>query len=113
MSAAAGSVTAQEWVPDVERLTGWLAAVIPGFRGPIHIERMSGGQSNPTFRLSSPEIDLVLRSKPTGATLPSAHAVDREFRVLEALQATDVPVPRVRGLSVSYTHLTLPTNREV
>jgi len=98
MGAAAGSGGAQELAPDVERLTGWLAGVIPGFRGPIRLERMAGGQSNPTFKLSSPDIDLVLRSKPTGPTLPSAHAVDREFRVLDALRATDVPVPRVRGL---------------
>lgn len=98
MSAAAGTTTARHSVPDEDRLTRWLAEVIPGFRGPIRLDRISGGQSNPTFRLRSPDLDLVLRSKPAGPTLPSAHAVDREFRVLEALQATDVPTPRVRGL---------------
>jgi aminoglycoside phosphotransferase (APT) family kinase protein len=98
MSATDGASTARDWVPDETRLTRWLAAAIPGFRGPIQLERTSGGQSNPTFRLRAPGIDLILRSKPVGPTLPSAHAVDREFRVLEALQDTDVPVPRVRAL---------------
>lgn len=90
--------TAREWTPDAARLTEWLAGIIPGFRGPIRLERISGGQSNPTFRLFSPGNDLVLRSKPAGPTLPSAHAVDREYRVLSALAGTAVPVPRVRGL---------------
>lgn len=98
--ASAGTSTgpAREWAPDEGRLTEWLAGVIPGFRGPIRLERISGGQSNPTFKLFAPGNDLVLRSKPAGPTLPSAHAVDREYRVLSALAGTGVPVPRVRGL---------------
>lgn len=98
MAAADAASTIRTWVPDVSHLTSWLAAAIPGFTGPISLERTSGGQSNPTFRLRAPGYDFVVRSKPPGPTLPSAHAVDREFRVLDALQASDVPVPRVRAM---------------
>ncbi|MCR5858118.1 phosphotransferase family protein [Mesorhizobium sp. J428] len=98
MDAVAPPSTAQDWTPDEARLSCWLARTIPGFRGPIDLRRISGGQSNPTFRLSATGIELVLRSKPAGHTLPSAHAVDREFRVLEALRSTGVPVPYVRAL---------------
>jgi len=62
----------------------------------MNLERIAGGQSNPTFFVSYPGLRLVLRKKPAGEVLPSAHAVDREFRVLQALAATDVPVPSVR-----------------
>ncbi|MGE3306163.1 MAG: phosphotransferase family protein [Rhizobiaceae bacterium] len=88
---------ARDWRPDEERLSRWLGGKVEGFAGPIRLERIAGGQSNPTFRLFSPTHDLVLRSKPSGPTLPSAHAVDREYRVLAALGQTDVPVPRVRA----------------
>ncbi|MEO3997322.1 phosphotransferase family protein [Mesorhizobium sp. CAU 1732] len=84
----------RSWVPDADRLTTWLGDAVAGFNGPIRLERISGGQSNPTFRLFAPSGDLVLRSKPVGPTLPSAHAVDREFRVLQALGGTGVPIPR-------------------
>lgn len=75
-----------------------MRAHIPGYQGPMTIEPFAGGQSNPTFRLRTPRGDHVLRRKPMGPLLPSAHAVEREFRVLQALGRTDVPVPRVHAL---------------
>ena len=73
---------------------------IDGYRGPSRVEKVAGGQSNPTFRLIGPSGVYVLRRKPLGETLPSAHAVDREFRVISALRGTRVPVPRVHALSL-------------
>jgi aminoglycoside phosphotransferase (APT) family kinase protein len=61
--------------------------------GPLSAEKFAGGQSNPTFKLSAGDRKFVLRRKPPGQLLASAHAVDREFRVIAALQDTDVPVP--------------------
>ena len=83
---------------DLARLETWLTANVPGWRGPIELEKFEGGQSNPTFRLRATSGDYVLRRKPPGALLASAHAVDREFRVLAALGKTNVPVPRVHAL---------------
>jgi aminoglycoside phosphotransferase (APT) family kinase protein len=81
------------------RLAGWLRAHVAGFRGPLHAaERFAGGQSNPTYRLDAASGQYVLRKKPPGPLLPSAHAVDREFRVIRALAGTPVPVPRVDAL---------------
>jgi len=94
---AAAQSTAQMWLPDVGRLSRWLENAVPGTRGPIALERISGGQSNPTFRVSTRGRDFVLRSKPMGHTLPSAHAVDREYRVQQSLGPTQVPVPTVRA----------------
>ena len=79
-------------------LIDWLSTHVSGFRGPATIARISGGQSNPTFRITSPSGDLVLRRRPIGMLLPSAHAVDREYRVMQALAGSGVPVPRVHGL---------------
>lgn len=79
-------------------LLSWLSANVAGFEGPMEAERISGGQSNPTFRLVSKSSRLILRAKPVGQTLPSAHAVDREYRVLSALAGTGVPVPHVHAL---------------
>src|SRR5690606_30523128 len=63
------------------------------------VRQFSSGQSNPTYLITTPNRDYVLRRKPTGTLLPSAHAVDREYRVLQALGCkTDVPVPRTLGL---------------
>lgn len=82
----------------LDRLAAWLTGRLEGFRGPLAAERFSGGQSNPTYRLTAGSGDYVLRRKPPGPLLPSAHAVDREFRVMRALAATPVPVPRVYAL---------------
>jgi aminoglycoside phosphotransferase (APT) family kinase protein len=76
-------------------LATWLGKSIEGFRGPLDIRQFSGGQSNPTYLLATPGRKYVLRKKPHGALLPSAHAIDREYRVMRALQDTDVPVPRM------------------
>jgi len=64
-------------------------------KGPIHLSQLTGGQSNPTFKISSGNEHFVLRKKPAGVLLPSAHAVDREHRVMKALANTDVPVPQM------------------
>jgi aminoglycoside phosphotransferase (APT) family kinase protein len=80
---------------DAEALSGFLTARLPGARGPMRIERIGGGQSNPTYFVSFEDRRLVLRKKPAGDVLPSAHAVDREYRVMKALAATDLPVPPV------------------
>ena len=78
---------------DVARLESWLAAQLPGFRGPLRVQQFSGGQSNPTYLVEAPDRRYVLRRKPPGVLLPSAHAIDREFRVMRALgQGSDVPV---------------------
>jgi aminoglycoside phosphotransferase (APT) family kinase protein len=79
---------------DPERLRAYLMARIPGLQGEMRLERIGGGQSNPTFFVSFDNREMVLRKRPAGGNLlPSAHAVDREYRILNALAATDVPVP--------------------
>ena len=85
---------------DVGALEAWMRDHVEGFRGPVTAEQFKGGQSNPTFKLTTPGHSYVMRSKPGPAAklLPSAHAVEREFRVLAALADTDVPVARVYGL---------------
>src|ERR1700716_454136 len=83
----------------LDRLQAWLREHVEGFRGPLATaERFAGGQSNPTYRLTATSGEYVLRRKPPGLLLPSAHAVDREFRVMRALADTAVPVPRVHAL---------------
>ncbi|WP_191059335.1 phosphotransferase family protein [Geminicoccus harenae] len=79
---------------DPLRLRRFLSDALEGVQGPMSVERIGGGQSNPTYFVSLPGQRLVLRKRPAGPTLPSAHAVDREYRVLNALATTDVPVPR-------------------
>jgi aminoglycoside phosphotransferase (APT) family kinase protein len=79
---------------DVAGLERYLTAVIAGFRGPIRVQQFVHGQSNPTYLLETSGQRYVLRRKPPGVLLPSAHAVDREFRVMRALLPTEVPVPR-------------------
>ncbi len=83
---------------DTDRLVAWMKEHVEGFRGPLEIEQFRGGQSNPTFRLSAGGTRYVLRRKPPGKLLPSAHAVDREYRVITALRQTDVPVARSYAL---------------
>ena len=80
------------------RLEGWMSDHIDGFRGPLAAEQFEGGQSNPTYKLLSGSGAYVLRRKPLGQLLPSAHAVDREYRVMHALSGTAVPVPEVHAL---------------
>lgn len=77
---------------DAARLEAYLAARAPGFAGPLTVRQFKGGQSNPTYLLETPERNYVLRRKPPGKLLPSAHAVDREFRVITALHAQGFPV---------------------
>ena len=90
MDDAPGAIT--EFTPS--RLQAWLQERLPGLHGPMRIERVGGGQSNPTFFVSFDNRDMVLRKKPAGGNLlPSAHAVDREYRVLDALAGSGVPVP--------------------
>ena len=79
-------------------LAGWLKTHVRGFEGPHAAVKISGGQSNPTYRIDAASGSYILRARPMGQTLPSAHAVDREFRVLSALAPTDVPVPPVHAL---------------
>ena len=79
---------------DIASLSNYLAANLDGFEGNLVADKFPGGQSNPTFKLTSGERSYVLRRKPPGELLASAHAVDREFRVISALQNTDVPVPK-------------------
>ena len=83
---------------DIEKLATYLEGKVPGFKGPLRSEKTPTGQSNPTFLLSSPTGRYVLRKKPPGQLLKSAHAVDREYRVMKALADTDVPVPRMLHL---------------
>ena len=85
-------------VLDEVRLTDWLAAHVAGFVGPITITKFKGGQSNPTYRIEAASGNYVLRRKPFGELLPSAHAVDREYRVQAALHAQGFPVARQYGL---------------
>ena len=83
---------------DIDAVGTWMAAHVPGFRGPISVEKFATGQSNPTFKLTAASGAYVLRRKPPGQLLKSAHAVDREFRVQSALAGTDVPVARMHAL---------------
>jgi aminoglycoside phosphotransferase (APT) family kinase protein len=83
---------------DCERLEHYLRGKLPGFEGPLSLEKFSGGQSNPTFLLRAASDNYVLRRQPPGELLKSAHAVDREYRVLSALADTGVPVARVYHL---------------
>jgi aminoglycoside phosphotransferase (APT) family kinase protein len=83
---------------DEGALTEWLAANVAGFRGPLTVRQFNGGQSNPTYKLETPGQTYVLRRKPPGLLLKSAHAVDREYKVMTALHAAGFPAPRTFGL---------------
>ncbi len=83
---------------DTASLERYLLLHVDGFSGPIEVAQFSGGQSNPTFLLKAGSGSYVLRRKPPGKLLPSAHAVDREFRVISALYSTKVPVARTFAL---------------
>jgi aminoglycoside phosphotransferase (APT) family kinase protein len=83
---------------DEARLAEYLSANLPGFGGPVTVRQFQGGQSNPTFHLHTPGAEYVLRKKPPGVLLPSAHAVDREYTVQSALAGSAVPVAPMRLL---------------
>jgi len=82
---------------DIGRLQDYLAAALPGFTGPLEVKQFQGGQSNPTYLLTTPAHRYVMRTKPgpVARLLPSAHAIEREFRVMRALAAQDIPVPEM------------------
>ena len=83
---------------DAGPLTDWMQANVEDFAGPLTIEQFKGGQSNPTYKLLTPKQNYVLRRKPPGVLLPSAHAVDREYKVITALHGQGFPAPRTFGL---------------
>ncbi len=86
---------AEQHAFDIAALERYLVSRLDGFRGPLSVEQFKGGQSNPTYKLITPDRSYVMRSKPGPAAklLPSAHAIEREFQVMGALHATPVPVP--------------------
>ncbi len=79
---------------DMERLKEWVAGRLPGFEGALTVGKFKGGQSNPTYRIGASECAYVLRRKPPGPLQPTAHAIDREFRVISAVHPTGLPVAR-------------------
>ncbi len=83
---------------DIGALEGWMDREVEGFSRPLTVEQFKGGQSNPTYKLVTPDRSYVLRRKPPGKLLPGAHAVDREYRVITALGAAGFPVARSYGL---------------
>ncbi|MDX1405130.1 MAG: phosphotransferase [Woeseiaceae bacterium] len=83
---------------DVSSLEAYMHSHVEGFRGPLAVRQFRGGQSNPTYLLEAASGRYVMRRKPPGKLLKSAHAVDREFRVISALYAADYPVPRPYAL---------------
>ena len=85
-------------VIDETKLAAWMDANVEGFTGPVTVRKFAGGQSNPTYRLDSPSGAYVLRRKPFGPLLPSAHAVDREYAVIAGLHPTGFPVAKPYGL---------------
>jgi aminoglycoside phosphotransferase (APT) family kinase protein len=78
---------------DEAALATYLEANVAGYAGPLNVRQFEGGQSNPTFQLETPATHYVMRKQPPGELLPSAHQVDREYRVMKALAGSDVPVP--------------------
>ena len=85
---------------DIDALTAWLQRQVPGFDGPLSMEMFKGGQSNPTYKLITPGSAYVMRAKPgpVAKLLPSAHAIEREYRVMSALHGTGVPVAKMFAL---------------
>jgi aminoglycoside phosphotransferase (APT) family kinase protein len=93
---------------DVAALEAWLEREVPALTPPVRVEQFRGGQSNPTYKLTTANGAYVLRRKPPGKLLPGAHAVDREYRVLAALGAQGFPVPKVHGLCLDETVIGTP-----
>ncbi|SLN52867.1 Putative aminoglycoside phosphotransferase [Roseovarius gaetbuli] len=89
-------------------VAAWLGAHLAGFSGPVSATKFSGGQSNPTYLLKTPARNYVLRRKPPGVLLKSAHAVEREFRVQRALEGSDVPVAKMHILCEDETVIGSP-----
>lgn len=83
---------------DEGALTRWMEANVAGYAGPLTVRQFNGGQSNPTYKLETPGQNYVLRRKPPGLLLKSAHAVDREYKVITALHAAGFPAPKTFGL---------------
>jgi len=83
---------------DESRLDAWMKQNVEAYQGPLEVRQFKGGQSNPTYQLITPGKKYVMRRKPPGKLLPSAHAVDREYRVISALYPTGFPAPRTYGL---------------
>lgn len=83
---------------DEASLAAFMSGNVEGFKGPLTVQKFKGGQSNPTYLLTTPRKKYVLRRKPPGKLLPSAHAVDREYRVMKALGAQGFPVPKTFAL---------------
>jgi aminoglycoside phosphotransferase (APT) family kinase protein len=83
---------------DTAALERWMAGEVAGFSGPVRAEKFAGGQSNPTYRVDAGDQSYVLRRQPFGDLLPSAHAVDREYRLISALHPFGFPVPRPHAL---------------
>jgi aminoglycoside phosphotransferase (APT) family kinase protein len=85
---------------DVNRLSDWLREHLTDFNGPLQVEMFKGGQSNPTYKLLTPQRNYVMRAKPgpVAKLLPSAHAIEREYRVMKALEGTPVPVAQMLTL---------------
>ena len=85
---------------DTDALTGWMKQHVESFEGPVQVEMFKGGQSNPTYKLITPSKSYVMRAKPgpVAKLLPSAHAIEREYRVMKGLAGTDVPVPHMYAL---------------
>ncbi len=95
----AGAVTERHRF-DESALSAYLARNLPGFAGPLGVAQFQGGQSNPTYLLTTPAARYVMRSKPgpVAKLLPSAHAIEREYRVMRALSAQGIPVPQMHLL---------------
>ncbi len=100
--SGAGAVRSGQEI-DVARLNTWMEANVEGFAGPLSVSQFNGGQSNPTYKLVTPRQNYVLRRKPPGVLLPSAHAVDREYKVITALHRQGFPAPRTFGLCLDET----------
>jgi aminoglycoside phosphotransferase (APT) family kinase protein len=83
---------------DVAALDAWMAGHVAGYAGPLEVAQFRGGQSNPTYQLTTPGCRYVLRRKPPGSLLPGAHAIEREAQVLAALGGVGFPVPQIHAL---------------
>jgi aminoglycoside phosphotransferase (APT) family kinase protein len=97
-----------EFEIDRVQLEGWLRDNVQDFEGPYGITQFSGGQSNPTYKITTPSTNYVLRRKPLGPLAPGAHAIDREARVMQALERECFPVPHVQKLCLDETIVGAP-----